>query len=235
MKTIIISGSSSGIGKAIVQKLLLLDYQVIGLARNHQKFDPRHPHYLPYAIDFSDLNKAERILKNIHQQHPQIEAIIGNAGYGRFGAIEQFSLQQMIDMIHVNLLGQVLLVKTYIAAMKQRQTGKIILMGSEAGLAGAKEGGMYSASKFALRGFAQSLRAECRHAGIGVTLINPGLVATPFFDNLYFAPHSQPENSLKPEDIADIMIQLLKLPNHCLIEEINLQPLKPALNFNSGK
>ena len=231
MKTIIISGSSSGIGRALAQKLLQLNYQVIGLARNHQKFDPRHPHYIPYALDFSNLKNAESILKSICQKHPDVEVIIGNAGYGRFGTLEQFSLQQMIDILNVNCLGQALLVKTFLPLLKQRQAGKIIFMGSEASLAGAKEGSMYCASKFALRGLAQSLRAECRHSGIGVTLVNPGLVATPFFDNLHFSPGLAAGNSLQPEDIAEAIAHLMQLPSHCLVEEMNLQPLKPAIHF----
>lgn len=231
MKKIIISGSSSGIGRAIAQKLLQLNYQVIGLARNHQKFVPGSPNYLPYAIDFSDLKNAESILKSICQEHPQVETIIGNAGYGRFGMLEQFSLQQITDLLNVNFLGQALLVKNFLPLMKQRQAGKIIFIGSEASLAGAKEGSIYCASKFALRGFAQSLRAECRHAGIGVTLVNPGLAATPFFDNLHFSPGSAPENSLQPEDIAETIAHLVQLPDHCLVEELNLQPLKPAIHF----
>lgn len=233
MKKIIISGSSSGIGRAITLKLLALNYQVIGLARNHQKFAPENPNYFTYSLDFTDIKNTERILKTICKEHPDVEAIIGNAGYGRFGALEQFSTEQICDLLNVNFLGQVLLVKTFLPLFKRRKNAKIIFMGSEAALAGAKQGSIYCAAKFALRGFAQSLRAECRHAGIAVSLINPGFVNTPFFDDLHFAPGDAPENAIQPEDIAETVAHLLQLDNRCVIEEINLQPLKPAINFVS--
>lgn len=229
MKKIIISGSSSGIGRAISIKLLGLGYSVVGLSRNPQKFIPNSPHYYPYTIDFSELGRAELILKTIHQEHQDIDIIIGNAGYGRFGNLEQFSLHQIEDLMKVNFLGQVILVKTFLAAMKQRRDGKIILMGSEAALYGAKQGSIYCAAKFALRGFTQSLRLECAGAGIGVTIINPGLVNTPFFDSLSFAPGQEPENALLPEDIAEQVSLLLQWDNRLLVEEINIQPLKPLI------
>jgi 3-hydroxy acid dehydrogenase / malonic semialdehyde reductase len=228
---VIISGSSSGIGRAITVKLLSLGYQVVGLARNHQKFNPQSSHYYPYPLDFSDIAAAEKCLKIIRGDHPDIAAVIGNAGYGRFGMLEQFAMQQISELMNVNFLGQVLLVKTFLSAFKQRKAGKIILLGSEAGLAGAKQGSIYCASKFALRGFAQSLRQECRTAGIGVTLINPGFVNTPFFSSLNFTPGPAPENAMQPEDIAETVAHLLTIPSRYLIEEINLQPLKPEICF----
>jgi 3-hydroxy acid dehydrogenase / malonic semialdehyde reductase len=232
---VIISGSSSGIGRALTLKLLEQGYQVIGLARNHRKFNPENPRYQTYDIDFSDLKAAEIILKQIYAQHSSVDAIISNAGYGRFGALEQFSITQICDLMNVNFTSQVLLIKTFLPAFKRRKAGKIILMGSESALAGAKQGSIYCASKFALRGFAQSLRAECRSAGIAVTLINPGLVNTPFFDGLHFTPGSAAENAIQPEDVAQTIAHLLQLENHYLIEEINLQPMQPTIEFTKSE
>lgn len=229
MKKIIISGSSSGIGRAIAAKLLDLGYRVIGLSRNHQKFSPNNACYYPYAIDFSELYQAETILKSIQQEHPDIDVIIGNAGYGRFGSLEQFSLRQMDDLLKVNFLGQALLVKTFLPNIKKRGNGKIILMGSEAALKGAKQGSIYCATKFALRGFTQSLRLECAGAGVGVTLVNPGPVNTAFFEHLNFSPGIEPENALQPEDIAEQVALLLQWENRLLVEEISIQPLKPVI------
>ena len=116
--------------------------------------------------------------------------------------MEQFSLNQIRDLVNVNFIGQALLIKTFLPSMKKQQNGKIILMGSESALSGARQGTIYCATKFALRGFAQSLREECQSAGIGVTLINPGLVRTPFFDTLDFNPGSDPQNALEVHDIG---------------------------------
>ncbi len=226
---IIISGSSSGIGRAITLKLLELGHEVIGLARNHQKFNPRNSRYLTYTVDFSDIRNTEKILKQIHSEHPKLDAIISNAGYGRFGALEQFSTAQISDLVNVNFLGQVLLVKTWVSGLKRQKHGRIILMGSESALNGAKQGSIYCATKFAVRGFAQSLRAECRANGVSVTLVNPGLVSTPFFDNLHFIPGSDPQNVIQPEDIASAIAYILESENRFVVEEINLQPLRPTI------
>jgi 3-hydroxy acid dehydrogenase / malonic semialdehyde reductase len=229
MKKIIISGSSSGIGRAVTLKLLELGYSVVGLSRNQPKFLSKTDHYHHYKIDFSDVHQAENVLKNILQEHDDVETIIANAGYGRFGNLEQFSTGQICDLMNVNFIGQVLLIKTFLPSLKKRKNGKIIIMGSESALSGAKQGSIYCAAKFALRGFSQSLRLECASSGIGVTLINPGLVNTPFFENLNFTPGEEPENSLLPEDIAEQLALLLQWDNRLLVEEINIQPIKPMI------
>lgn len=233
MKKIIISGSSSGIGRAISQRLLSMGHTVIGLGRDHAKFNPGDPHYIPYPIDFSHPENADTILRTIQQQHHDIDVIIGNAGYGKFANLEQFSTAQICDLVNVNLIGQVLLVKNFLPNLKKKRQGKIILIGSEAALKGAKQGSIYCATKFALRGFAQSLRQECSTAGIAVTLVNPGLVNSPFFEDLHFKPGPSPENALLPEDIADNIIHLINLDNRYVVDEINIQELKHVISNNS--
>ena len=108
--------------------------------------------------------------------------MISCCGYGHFAELEQFSFAAMQKMMNVNFLSQALLVKTFIADLKKRQNAKIIFIGSECSLSGQKKGSMYCASKFALRGFSQSLRQECRGSNVAVSLINPGMVDTAFFD-----------------------------------------------------
>ncbi len=233
MKKIIISGSSSGIGRAISQRLLSIGHTVIGLGRDHTKFNPGDPHYIPYSIDFSHPENANTILRTIQQQHHDIDVIIGNAGYGKFANLEQFSTTQICDLVNVNLIGQVLLVKNFLPNLKKKRHGKIILIGSEAALKGAKQGSIYCATKFAVRGFAQSLRHECSAAGIAVTLVNPGLVNSQFFEGLHFRPGPSPENALLPEDIADNIIHLINLDNRYVVDEINIQELKHVISRNS--
>ncbi len=229
MSKIIISGTSSGIGRAIALHMLSLGHQVIGLSRRPLIFANEMNNYQHYLIDFADIANTECCLAEIKKQHSDVEIIIGNAGYGRFGTLEQFSTQQIWHLLQVNFLGQVLLVKTFLPQLKRQRKGKIILMGSEAALSGAKQGSIYCASKFALRGFCQSLRHECSSAGVAVTLINPGFVDTPFFASLNFAPGLQPENALQAEDVADTVAHLINLENHYVVEEINLQPLNKKI------
>lgn len=229
MNDILVSGSSSGIGKAVVDVLLQANKSVIGLARNHSKFQPDNANYHPLAIDFSDINKLEKQLRPLAQEYPDIDTLVCSAGYGQFAELEQWSVSQMQQLMNVNFLSQAILIKTFLPMMKRQGSGKIILIGSESALQGAKKGSLYCASKFALRGFSQSLRQECASSNISVTLINPGFVDTPFFDELDFAPEQGEAHSIAPQHIADMVASILLSPHHAVVEEINLQPLKKVL------
>lgn len=223
---ILITGSSSGIGRAICEKMLAANHTIIGLARFHDKFSPQNENYLTYSIDFSLLNHLEENLKKIIEKHPDIDAIVCSSGYGEFAELEQFSFKKMQKLMNVNFLSQALLVKLILPKMKKNKKGQIILIGSECSLEGQKKGSIYCASKFALRGFSQSIRKECVSSSISVTLINPGMVDTPFFDHLSFAPAEGEEYSIDPKQIADMVSLILSKEDSCVYEEINLQPMK---------
>ena len=101
-------------------------------------------------------------------------------------------------------------------------------MGSEAALTGTAQGSLYCAAKFALRGLAQALRAECARAGVRVTLVNPGMVQSPFFDELDFRPGPEPDNYILPEDVAEVIVQALTARDGTVLDEINLSPQKKS-------
>lgn len=235
MKKVLIAGSSSGIGRAIAEKVLAANHFVIGLARHHHKFTPASDNYVPYAIDFADLNQLENQLKILQREHSQIDALICSVGYGEFSEIEQFSLAKMQTLFNVNFLSQALLVKTFLPKMKQVKSGKIIFIGSECALEGQKKGSMYCASKFALRGFSQSLRKECTSSNIHITLINPGFVDTPFFEDLDFRPAPGKTHAIQPTQVANLVSLILNEEENCVYEEINLQPMKKVLEKNLEK
>lgn len=222
---ILISGSSSGIGRAITEKLLDQGHTVVGLARNHQKFQPAVERYIPYSVDFSKTKELPHGLNQIYRNHPLIDIIICSAGYGQFGELEQFSYTDMQRLMDVNFLSQAMLIKTWLPTMKKQNSGKVIVVGSEAALQGTSKGSLYCASKFALRGFCQSLRAECKRSSIAVSLINPGFVQTPFFNTLSFKPGDDPSHAISTTQLVKTIQFILETPSECVIEEINLQPL----------
>ena len=229
MTKVIISGSTSGIGKAISQQLLTQGHDVIGLARDHSKFQPISQRYHPYTVDFADIDRLPDALQTIYREYSTIDALICCAGYGQFNELEQFSIAQIQRLMDVNFVSQVLLIKTWLPQLKQQRYGKIIIIGSEAALQGQRKGSIYCASKFALRGFCQSLRYECNRNHIAVTIINPGLVKTPFFDTLDFQPGCSQENHIEAQQIAEIIDLVMKMENNCVVEEINLQPLSKVI------
>ena len=232
MKTAIVTGASKGIGLAISKKLIEQGWQVIGIARDFT--DTLCSSFIPYRIDLTKIRDLPDAFKKLFQQYPEIDALICNAGKGVFGCLEQLSFEEISSAISLNFLSHTYLVKTFLPSFKKKNHGHIVFIGSEAALQGKKEGSIYCASKFALRGFSQSLREECATNNIRVSLINPGMVQTNFFDDLYFAPGIDPLEHILPEDVAEATIFLLHLREGCVVDELNLSPQKKKIIF-SGK
>lgn len=232
MKNILLTGASGGIGKAIVTELLKVDgdIQFYGLSRRNAEI--QHDNYHPVICDFRDPKQTEVIAKHLRREIEHIDAIILAAGFGKFSGLEQYSLDDMQAMLNVNFFSQAVLIKTFLPLLKTTANSKIIAIASEAALQGAKKGAMYCATKFALRGFLQSLRAECSQTNTAVTLVNPGLVRTEFFNGLDFEPGAATENYIQAEQVAKTIAFILQMENNCVLEEINLQPMKKVIQKN---
>lgn len=229
--TIVVTGASSGIGRATASLLLAHGYQVIGIARDFSKCDFDSSGLTTIEVDLSRLDELPLQLDQLARNHPSITGLVCCAGAGRFGSLEEFSFAQIRELIDLNLTSQVYAIRALLPAMKRRQTGNIILMGSEAALAGGKRGAVYSASKFGLRGLAQSLRQECASSGIRVSIINPGMVKTGFFDKLDFRPGDADDNYILPEDVAAVVLKVIETRSGTVIDEINMSPGKKVIHF----
>ncbi len=190
-----------------------------------------NPAYTHYAIDLKNLDPLPHLLKAIAKEKENFDTLICNAGEGAFGHLEEFSYKRIQEILHLNFLSQVYVIKTWLPLMKKRKKGDIICIGSEAALAGKRKGSVYCASKFALRGFIQALRQECAADGIRVTLINPGMVKTPFFDSLNFRHGEERDEWISPEDIADAVSMVLNARQGTVFDEINLSPQKHKVVF----
>ena len=116
--------------------------------------------------------------------------------------------------------------------MKRQKTGRIIFIGSESALNGKKYGSLYSSCKFGLRGFSKSIREECANSNIKVTIINPGMVETPFFEKLNFSPGTNVGEFIESSDIGRIILNILNFGDGTVIDEINLSPLKKVIKFD---
>lgn len=219
----LVSGASSGIGLAIASALIDADYQVDGIARDFSAKDLEQLGKL--EMDLSELNSLPTKLSKV-QQTPRV--LVLNAGYGQFGGVEQFSHSQIRRMIDTNLVSHLFLIKAFLAKMKQQGVGDIVLIGSESALHGAKAGAIYCATKFALRGLAQSLKADCSSANIRVILVNPGPVDSDFFDDLNFEPKGGDEFYISPDSVASLVMAALNQPRNVVVDEINVQPIKRA-------
>lgn len=224
-KLIVITGASSGIGLALAKTLLAEGYAVLGIANDFGKSGLKHPDFIGHSINLADLDALEDSLSSLLAEIDRpIKALINNAGIGRMGFLEQLSVKDVRLVVDTNLSSQIILTKAFLPLLKRQAEGDIIFMGSEAALRGARQGSIYCASKFAVRGFSQALRDECAKSGVRVTLINPGAVRTPFFDKLQFEPELAPENAIEPEDIASAVSMVLAARSGTVFDEITLSP-----------
>ena len=230
-KCVLVTGSSSGIGYEITLKLLGLGAKVIGIARNHDRSKLENKNYTTYKCDVSAHQKLEILLKQILKKHPQINCFISNAGYGDFGPLENFSTLQIKNFIATNLTSHMVITKILLPHVKSIKIGDIIFIGSEAGLLGAKNGSLYCTAKFGLRGFSEALSKDVANKNIRVSIINPGMIRTNFFENLNFEPGKDKENAINIRDVSSTVAYILDLSRNTIVDEINLSPLKKAINF----
>ena len=230
-KCALVTGSSSGIGYAITSKLLDLGAKVIGIARNHSRYKLENKNYITYNCDVSDHNKLEILFKQILKNHPEINCLVSNAGYGDFGPLENFSILQINNFIATNLSSHLVITKFLLPHFKKKKQGDLIFMGSEAGLLGTKNGSLYCAAKFGLRGFTQALSKDVANKNIRVSIINPGMVRTDFFENLKFEPGINRQNAISIEDISSTVVYILNLSSNTIVDEINLAPSKKVIKF----
>lgn len=222
MKTALVTGASKGIGLAISKQLINDGYLVYGVGRTEPNFD--HPNFHFIQMDLLKTETFELISETI----PKLDVLINNAGVGYFRPLENLRESEIEEMIDLNLKVPVLLTKCFIPKLKE-SNGHVINIGSQSALVGEKLGTAYCASKFGLRGFSESLFAECRKQEIKVTMINPGMVKSSFFDDKDFAPEDNEICYVLPEDVAEIVSDILQMRTGSVVKEISVFPQKSAI------
>lgn len=241
-RTILVTGASSGIGAAVTRQLLGAGHHVVGVARRatELQFDgPEAGCYHAAAMDLSELEALPRRLSALAQQVDELEAAgmpgldgaVLAAGAGRFGSLEELSYAQIRSLIELDLVAPIFVARWLLPRLKRGAGGDLVLIGSEAGQSGGRRGAVYAAAKSGLAGLARALRQEGARSTVRVCLINPGMVATPFFDDQPFAPGEAEDEHLVAEDVAAAVRLALEARAGAAIDEINLTPQKFVLRF----
>ena len=230
MKKVIITGASKGIGKAIAINLLKQKFGVIGISRSHTI---NHKNYFPVIHDLYITKGYREKLDGIIKKYSDIEAVISNAGNGLFENLENIPSNDIVPFFNLNLLSHILISKYLVGYFKKRKRGQFIFMGSEAASEASQKSTIYSTAKHGLAGFTKALRTECSKSNIRVTIINPGMVRSSFFNNLSFQPGDKKENAISKKDLSDLILFLLKTSNSINYLNINLAPLKKVIDFKN--
>lgn len=221
-RTAIITGVSKGIGLAIVHKLLEKGCLVCGLGRSRPEIRSDAFHFIETDIRQNAQIEAS-FQSGIGFLQGRLDMLINNAGLGYFRLVEEISLAEWDEMIQTNVNGMFYLTRLAVPLMKQQKSGQIVNISSIAGLQGLPEATGYSATKFAVRGFSQSLLKEVRKFGIRVSCVFPGSVNTDFFD--HYEGVTSNETMLSPSDIASTVLHVLQMPPNADISEVEIRPL----------
>ena len=227
-KNIIVTGSSSGIGLSITKTLLKNKANVLGISRKNPNFSSKN--YQHIKFDLSKIESEYEKLRNLIKDKP-IEGLISNAGSGKLESLENFSPKQITEFINLNLNSHIIITRLLLPNFKANNNGFLIYIGSEASYKVGKYGSIYSACKFGLRGFVKSIRIETSLNNVKVTQINPGIVKTPFYNNLKISPGTEHDEFIEPNDIADVVIDVLKMRKGTVIDEINLTSQKQIITY----
>ncbi len=229
-KNIIVTGSSSGIGLSITKALLKNKANVLGVSRRNPNFSNKN--YRHIEFDLSKIENEYEKLSSLIKEKP-IDGLISNAGTAKLDSLENFSPKQISEFINLNLNSHIIITRLLLPYFKKNNNGFLIYIGSEASYKVGKYGSIYSACKFGLRGFVKSIRIETSLNNIKVTQINPGIVKTPFYNNLKISPGAEHDEFIEPSDISDVIIDVLKIRNGTVIDEINLTSQKQVIKFKS--
>lgn len=221
MKSALISGASSGIGKEIASSMLSIGYQVTGIARDFEKCDIEDENFIPVVCDLSNKKELHRFLESYKKK--DIDTLINCAGFGKFAPHEELSIKDIEKMIEVNLSAPLLLCKTFLRSIK-KNNGFIFNINSISGIKPAPRGAVYGATKAGLRHFGLSLFNEARKSGIKVVNINPDITNTPFFDELDFCPSKDEQSYIDPKDIANLIQDIVQNKHSFIPTDITIEP-----------
>lgn len=190
-KTILITGASSGFGKAVALKCAQDDCNIILSARNIEKLEEVKKEILDkntnvkvkvIKADVTNTQEVKDLFLESVKQFNVIDVVFNNAGLGHIAELKDLTIAQIKEMIDVNVTGMIMVSKYAVEVMSRQRSGHIIMSSSLAGLVSVPEWSVYVASKWAITGFAASLGMELKKYNIKVTTIHPGPVKTEFFD-----------------------------------------------------
>jgi NADP-dependent 3-hydroxy acid dehydrogenase YdfG len=218
----LITGASTGIGAATARQAAEAGYRLVLAARSEDKLGELASELggdekaIAVACDVAEFSQQEAMVKTAIDAFGRIDVAFANAGFGGPRGFEEGDPEQWKAMVLTNVLGAAYTIRATKPALID-STGHLLLTGSVAGRR-ALQGSLYSATKWAVTGMGESARQDFNDTGVRVTLIEPGMVDTPFFD-------SPPEiDALKADDIARAVMWAVSQPPHMDVNEILIRP-----------
>lgn len=231
IKTALITGGSKGIGYGIAEVLIQEGIYVAITSRSKASAEKaaaslnqiKEGFAIGIESDVRNLDSQQKAVETVISKWGQLNYFIANAGVGHFAPIKDLTAEQWQETIDINLTGVFFSAKASLAALTETK-GYFINIASLAGTNFFAGGSAYNASKFGLVGFSQAMMMDVRDAGVKVTTIMPGSVATEFSDH---KPSEKDAWKIQPEDIGQIVSDLIKMPARTLPSKIEVRPTTP--------
>src|SRR3954471_15473114 len=226
-RTLLITGASTDIGAATARHAVEAGWRVALGARSEDKLEALvqelgEDNALAQACDVTEFGDQERFVAATLERFGGLDAAFANAGFGAARGFLKEDPEQWRQMVLTNVLGVAYTIRAVLPHFKERRAGHYLLTSSVAGRR-SLPGSLYSATKWAVSGMGESLRQELRgeELDVKVTIVEPGMVDTPFFDNAV-------SDALEPDDIARIVMFVLDQPARVDINEVLVRPVKQA-------
>ncbi|MGG5577989.1 SDR family oxidoreductase [Myroides sp. C15-4] len=229
-KVVYITGGTKGIGRGIAEALVATGYQVAISGRNLEEVERvareigTTEQVLPLASNVTQYEEEVQAVAAIIAHFGRLDVVIANAGVGIFASIEELSIEDWNTMIDTNLTGVFHTLKASVAQLKQNK-GYYISVASLAGINFFATGSGYNASKFGVVGFTQAAMLDLRAHDVKVTTILPGSVTSNFNNH---TPNEKDAWKIQPEDIGELVVDLLQMNPRALPSKIEIRPLKTS-------
>ena len=223
---LLITGASSGIGAATARHAVDAGWRVILTARREDRLTGLaeelggEAHALALRCDVTSFEDQEAAVAAAVERFGRLDAFLDNAGFGAKRGFLAESVEHWKAMVDTNVLGAAYSVRAALAHFREQNAGHMLLMSSVAGRR-VLPGSLYAATKWAVTAIGEGLRAEIGGDPIKVTLIEPGMVDTEFFDD-------RPQNALEADDIARAIMYALSQPDHVDVNEVLVRPVSQA-------
>jgi len=223
---LVITGASSGIGAATARRAVEFGQRVVMGARSKEKLDALaaelggEDRALAVRCNVTDWEDQQALVAAALDAFGRIDAYFANAGFGAKRGFLEESVEHWRSMIDTNVLGAALSIRACLPHLRRQNSGHVLLTSSIAGRR-ALPGSLYSCTKFAVTAMGEALRQEVAETEIKVTLVEPGMVDTPFFDN-------RVSNALEADDVARAVMFAMTQPPHVDVNEILVRPVHQA-------
>lgn len=229
-KVVYITGGSKGIGLGVAKVLLEAGMKVVISGRNSKSLEVaastlNNNNLFTVVSNVSKLEDEVEAVKQIIAKWGQVDVVLANAGVGHFAPIDELSVEEWNEMINTNLNGVFYTLKASLDALKT-SSGYYITLASLAGTNFFPTAAGYNATKFGVVGFTQAVMLDLRKYGIKVSTIMPGSVATHFNDH---EPSKEDAWKIQPEDIGNLVLDLLRMHPRTLPSKIEVRPSRPDL------